>query len=424
VSVQVGEPLAHLNHEWAEPIPRGWQLVRLKHLARLYSGGTPDREKSEYWEDGTIPWLNSGEVNQWVVTQPSTHITEEGFRNSSAKWIPKGALVMALAGQGKTKGMAAQLAIDSTCNQSLVAIVPERHAVSRFLLWWLTANYETIRNQAGDELRDGLNLEIVGEIPCPYPAPTIQCAIADYLDRETARIDALVAAKERMVELLEQREHAVRTRIVSSSSTGTQYPRIRLKFLSPQIGVGVVVEPSKYFADQGVPFLHGSHITEAGIIFDPPKYMSAIDNARLSASRLRTDDVIVVRAGYPGRAVTVPPEFDGANCASIIIVRRGSKIVSRFLTDFLNSADGTRQVALAQYGAAQEQINVSHIVNFLIPSPSVSEQRASLERIKRTCAPLYVARQLLFRQIGLLQEHRQALITAAVTGQLDIPEAA
>jgi type I restriction enzyme, S subunit len=258
----------------------------------------------------------------------------------------------------------------------------------------------------------------------PLPPLPVQRAIADYLGRETARIDALIEAKRRMTELLAERERVTRSGIVSSSPDGTPYPRIRLKFLTPRIGVGLVINPSIYFSDEGVPFLHGSHITESGITFEPPKFMSKVDSASLPASQVRAGDVVVVRAGYPGRAVTVPAEFDGANCASIIIVRKSRKVVSDFLTEFLNGSDGSRQVALVQYGAAQEQINVSHVVDFLIPCPDVAEQRAALERIRHSCGPLYEARQQLLRLVGLLKERRQALVTAAVTGQLDIPEAA
>lgn len=105
--------------EWADKLPVHWNSVHLKWISTIYAGGTPSKTIESYWENGTIPWINSGAVNQTYILEPSTYITKAAYENSSAKWIPKKALVMALAGQGKTKGMVAQLGIDTTCNQSM-----------------------------------------------------------------------------------------------------------------------------------------------------------------------------------------------------------------------------------------------------------------------------------------------------------------
>ena len=153
--------------EWVDKLPIHWKAVSLRWISTIYAGGTPSKTNESYWEDGTIPWLNSGSVNQGMIYQPSTYITQEAFNNSSARWISKGSLVVALAGQGKTKGMVAQLGIDSTCNQSMAAISLYAELYSRYLFWWLTSNYQNIRNMAGGDLRDGLNLEHLGSIE-PY----------------------------------------------------------------------------------------------------------------------------------------------------------------------------------------------------------------------------------------------------------------
>lgn len=395
----------------------------LKRVVAMRAGGTPAVDDPSMWDEDGLPWVTIADMSSGLaVTGTARKVSSTGITSKS---LPVGQPGTSLFAMYASVGAVGVLGVRASWNQAILGIEPRPGvADAAFIRYWLEHLKPNLGAIARSNTQDNLNAEQVGNLPFPMVSLRVQQAVAYYLDRETARIDALIAAKRRMVELLEEREGAMRSRLVSCSPDGTPYPRVRLKFLSPQIGVGVVVNPSSYFADQGVPFLHGSHITEAGIVFDPPKYMSALDSARLSASRLRVGDVVVVRAGYPGRAVTVPVEFDGANCASIIIVRKGRKIVSNFLAEFLNSADGSRQVALVQYGAAQEQINVSHIVDFLIPCPDLAEQRAALERVKRACMPLYEARQNLFRQVGLLQERRQALVTAAVTGQLDSPEVA
>ena len=75
--------------EWLDELPNDWAITKLKWISKRYSGGTPDKTRPEFWENGTIPWLSSGEVNQVLVRFPTTFITDEAFRNSSAKWVPK-----------------------------------------------------------------------------------------------------------------------------------------------------------------------------------------------------------------------------------------------------------------------------------------------------------------------------------------------
>ena len=202
--------------EWIGEVPEHWGNAHLRWLTTRYSGGTPDKLNLDYWTEGNIPWINSGAVNQLFISEPSAYITEAAFENSSAKWIPAGALVMALAGQGKTKGMVAQLAIPTTCNQSMAAIIPNQELAARFLFWWLTSNYQNIRNMAGGDLRDGLNLELLGDIACPLAPFSEQQTIATFLDRETARIDLLSTKTQRSIDLLKER----RSSLITAAVTG------------------------------------------------------------------------------------------------------------------------------------------------------------------------------------------------------------
>jgi type I restriction enzyme S subunit len=147
---------------------------------------------------------------------PSEFITEEALNKSSAKWIPKGSILVALAGQGKTKGMAAQLMFDSTCNQSMCAVVPDAKLNAEYLHWWLHANYQNIRNLAGGDLRDGLNLEMIGSIKCPLPPYAEQVAISNYLKNLRNNNSKLIEKCRHSIDLL--KEH--RTSLISATVTG------------------------------------------------------------------------------------------------------------------------------------------------------------------------------------------------------------
>jgi len=200
--------------EWLDAIPVSWDVTRLRLLSNRYSGGTPSKDNPAYWQDGTIPWLNSGSVNQGTITKPSTFITELGFRESSAKWIPEESIIIALAGQGKTKGTAAFTTFKTTCNQSMGVVVFEKD-YSRFMYWWLVSQYKNIRGMASDDARDGLNLEMIGTIPCPLPSLSEQQKIAAFLDYKTQQIDQLIEKKKALIEKLEEKRIAVITQAVT-----------------------------------------------------------------------------------------------------------------------------------------------------------------------------------------------------------------
>ncbi|QPN60258.1 restriction endonuclease subunit S [Synechococcus sp. CBW1002] len=422
--------------EWLGEVPEDWGTSRVRWLCNRYAGGTPDKTRVEYWENGTIPWLNSGAVNDHRITEPSALITEEAFANSSAKWIPPGAILIALAGQGKTKGMVAQLAFMATCNQSMAALVPGSRIDSRFLYWWLDSNYQNIRNMAGGDLRDGLNLELIGNIQCPLPAPTEQATISAFLDHETAKIDALIAEQQRLIELLQEKRQAVISHAVTKGlnpdapmkDSGVEWlgevPEHwqvkKLKHVSPQVTVGIVVEPSKYYVDDGVPALRSLNVKQGEIILENLVYISVDANELHMKSKLYSGDLVAVRTGQPGTTAVIGPSLDGCNCIDLIIIRRPVLASSEFLSWYLASDSAKVQFSSGSGGAIQQHFNVATAANLVIPVPPKEEQVDIIRVIDLRAAQLDLLGGQALQAVDLLQERRSALISAAVTGQIDV----
>ncbi len=423
------------NLDWAETIPTHWREGKLRWLSTRFAGGTPDRANEAYWNDGTIPWLASGAVNQFDITEPSEYISEEGFKNSSARWVPRGGLVVALAGQGKTKGMVAQLQIEATCNQSMAAIIPQESLTNRFLLYWLSSNYQNIRNLAGGDLRDGLNLDLLGSISCPIPPIDEQRKISKFLDRETAKIDSLVAEQEKLIELLKEKRQAVISHAVTKGldpkapmkESGIEWlgdiPEHwsvkKLKRVSPQLTVGIVVNPSEYVAEVGLPFIYGGDISEGNIDTENCRRISSEDSCRNEKTKLQQGDIVTVRVGAPGVSAVVPAECDGGNCASVMLIRKGD-FDSDWLCFAMNSRIVRYQVEIVQYGAAQEQFNIGHAVDFWIPTPPISEQALISRYLNESISAFERLTTIARNSIDLLRERRSALISAAVTGKIDV----
>lgn len=143
--------------------------VKLGEIAEIKTGGTPSRRTKSYW-GGDIPWMSSGEVHQEIINETAEHITEDGLNNSNARWLPKNTVIIALNGQGKTKGTVSLLGIPLTCNQSLAGIICDDNAIlPEYLLYTLKNRYWELRGLAGGDNRSGLNLGLLRnlKICCP-----------------------------------------------------------------------------------------------------------------------------------------------------------------------------------------------------------------------------------------------------------------
>jgi type I restriction enzyme S subunit len=179
-------------------LSEGWRKVLVGAVARVETGGTPARSKPENW-GGDIRWMSSGEVKAKRVSETAERITEEGLRSSNAKVFAPGTVMVAMNGQGRTRGSVAYLDVGASCNQSLAAITPGEGLSSRFLYQNLDTRYDELRALTGDDARSGLNLHLIRSLPLLLPPLTEQCSIAwvlDAIDEAIEKTEAVIAATE------------------------------------------------------------------------------------------------------------------------------------------------------------------------------------------------------------------------------------
>ena len=170
-----------------ELCPDGVEYKKLEDICECYAGATPNTKRIEYWENGTIPWMSSGEVNKGVVWETEKKITQLGYDSSSTKMVPANTVVVALAGQGKTRGSVAIVRIPLCTNQSLCSLVTKGDVNPDFLYHYLKGQYLTLRKiSSGDGTRGGLNLKMINAFEIPVPPLPIQEEIVRILDHFTA----------------------------------------------------------------------------------------------------------------------------------------------------------------------------------------------------------------------------------------------
>ncbi len=178
-------------------IPEDWGVQLIGELATVRSGGTPSREIQSYW-NGAIPWITTSQIDFNTISEAEQFITEDGLKNSAAKLLPAGTLLMALYGQGKTRGKVGVLDFEAATNQACASISLHGNASREFLLHFLTSRYEAIRNSSNSGGQENLSGQIVKDIPVAIPPIPEQRAIATALsdvDALLAKLDTLVAKK-------------------------------------------------------------------------------------------------------------------------------------------------------------------------------------------------------------------------------------
>ncbi|MER9436061.1 restriction endonuclease subunit S [Mesorhizobium sp. M0618] len=170
---------------------REWSFDALGNLFDTSSGGTPDRTNKEYW-NGSIPWITTSIVNFSIITDADEYISDDGLRNSSAKVFPKKTILMAMYGQGKTRGQVAMLGVKAATNQACAAILPQKGIDPNFVFLNLGSRYEELRglsNSGGQEnLSQGLIKGLQFSFPNDYAE---QQRIADCLNS----LDDLIATE-------------------------------------------------------------------------------------------------------------------------------------------------------------------------------------------------------------------------------------
>lgn len=409
--------------------------MSVKRVIAFSTGWTPPTGEQRFY-DGDHLWANISDLGPRVLAETQKTISDEAVRESRMKASPPGSLLFAFK---LSVGAVSITRASMYTNEAIATFLPEAGIDVAYLYWAapVYVSQNAIENIYGAQL---LNRERIANARLGIPPAEEQRAIASFLDCETAKIDALVAKKERVIELLQEKRAALITQAVTRGldpnvpmkASGVEWlgeipahwETWRLKHVSGGLTVGVVVNPSHYVSPSGVPFLRGTDVTEGRIVLKNVQYMTEEANQEHHKSTLRQGDLVSIRVGYPGVTAVVPAELEGSNCASLLITRRSGRVNSRLLCYLMNSAGGKAQFKMLQDGAAQEQINVSDAVDFLVPLPPNTEQEAIVAHLDGLTSRIDALLTAIREGIDRLREFRTALISAAVTGKIDVREGA
>lgn len=423
---------------WFGETTTRWPVVQIRRVAHMGTGHTPDRSNEEYWKDCTIPWVTVSDIHGLgdrlaPLMQTEQHISELGLRNSAAVLHPPGTVMLS---RTASIGHSCVIGRPMATTQAFVTWTPGADLDSRFLLASLKALRPELDARAYGSTHMTIYFPDVENLKIPLPPVGEQRAIADFLDRETARIDALIEKRTRLVGLIEERNRVAahmsvlggRRVPVWLKASGS--PDVPKGWTSPLLQRVARVHMGTSFphefqgeASGDLPFVKVADLGNTdshGTLLPPENWISRDVAKRLGARVLPADAILYARVGAAlllnPRARTPWPCVVDDNVRGLEFVT-GLPAYWFFLLRLIDLGE------VANPGIVPS-VSEGQVTGLRVPLPPIDAQRSICEEVQRNESEALRMLLPLRGQLGLLKERRQALITAAVTGQLGIPAAA
>lgn len=425
-----------------------WPTVPLKRVCRLQSGLTIDGDRRVSGDTVTRPYLRVSNVQAgWLDLSSVSEVTVTS-RMAASSTLRPGHVLMTEGGDLDKlgRGTVWRGEIANCLHQNhIFALRPEEGVLEPRFLAYVTQGMPSRHyfESTGTKTTNlaSTNSSKILNMPTPLPPFEEQRRIADFLDTESSRVDSLSLLRTQTLQLLFERQESRIDGLVRGTShcdkITAEYPtlgevpanwaqgRLRNIDCSVQTGpFGSQLHAADY-VDGGWPVVNPANITSQGLVADRRSTVGEDVRTRLGAHILQRGDVVFGRRGELGRAGVVSATEEGWVCGtgSLRVRFRSDSFDSEYLRRFLAISAVRHYFALNAIGTTMANLNTSILLNMPLLIPCLEEQR----EIARLCTmaedDARVVRRRIARQVTLLAERKQALITAAVTGQLDVTTA-
>jgi type I restriction enzyme S subunit len=412
--------------EWLGEVPGHWAVTRLKNMAAINMGQSPNSDDCTEEEIGPPFLQGNADFGERCPLPRSYCAVANKLANANdilfSVRAPVGAINVADQSYGIGRG--------------LCAITAKSEHSMRFVFHALQVMKSELFAVATGSTYEAVSTDQVGNAKCLAPSLPEQTQIATFLDRETAKIDALVAEQRRLMALLKEKRQAVISHAVTRGlnpdaplkpsgiewlgDVQAHWDVLRLKKLARKLTDGEHISPS--LSDSGVPLLSAKDVRDWQVDYDVEKFVT-IENAELFWRRCQPEkgDVLVVSRGATvGRVGIV--ESDTAFClmGSVILCKPAEGFDPAFLYFALNAKHAQTSLWFSSDSSAQQAIYIRDVADVPVPIPPHAERKEIASFLKAEMFKFDTLTLEAQRAIDLLQERRTALISAAVTGQIDV----
>jgi restriction endonuclease S subunit len=401
-----------------------WKTKNIGDVCDLMTVGTPSRSKKEYFDNGKINWLVSGDVNMKIITKCKGKITEDGLANSNSKYLPLNSVVIALNGQGKTRGAVAMLKIKATCNQSLVSIFPKdlKMISSEYLYYNLDSRYDEMRKITGDSGNDrrGLNMPLLRNIDISFP---------DSLEEQKQVVKVLDEAFESISKSKESAEKNLNNakELFESYLEGV-FSNPGGDWEEKTLGEVVEINPKKSEikdipADEIVSFLP---MKDLGVLQKEttPVKEKQLSEVAGSYTYFAENDVLLAKVtpcfenGKLGIAKSLKNGI-GFGSSEYIVLRSSSRIIPEYLFYLLSQNKFRDSGKKLMFGACGlKRLSKEYIQNTPIPFPSILEQKTIVSKLDALSKQTKELESIYKQKIKSLDELKKSILQKAFAGEL------
>jgi type I restriction enzyme, S subunit len=413
--------------EWLEKVPEHWGLAPFKYGLRLLTEKTDERSNMVSLEN----------IEGWT----GRHIATESEYEGEGIAFQAGDILF-----GKLRPYLAKVLRAGKAGQAIgdfYVLRPAFQFYPKFTQYWLL-NSQVIDQLNGTTLgakMPRVNWDDMGALPLPCPSGYEQATIVAHLDRETSRIDALVEKKTRFIELLREKRQALITHAVTKGldphvkmkDSGVEWLgevpehwEVKpLKYVTSHIGSGKTpTGGASAYQNSGVIFLRSQNVYEDGLRLEDVAFISDEIDEEMRGSRVQENDVLLNITGASiGRSCHVSRNIGAANVNQhVCIIRALVSEYGSWIARLMASHAAQTQIDYFQNGAGREGLNFEQIGNMIFAFPSPVDAKKVIEKLQQRVHILDALTSKTERSIELLKERRSALITAAVTGQIDLRE--
>ena len=411
-----------------------WYKRQIGAICTTYAGGTPNRSMDSYY-NGNIPWVSSGEVNQNFIEDTLEKISENGLKYSSAKWIPKEAILMAM--YGATAGQISKLKIEATSNQAVLAIIP--HEVDDYFLYHkLKFIKSKILFLAQGSGQPNLSKSLIDETVVDYPPLPHQKKIAKILSTCDAVIEKTKATIAKYEAIKQGMMHDLFTRGIDLA-TGKLRPRYKdAPHLYKESELGQVpnewqietlnnltrlITDGSHFSpipqEDGLPIGNVKDIMDNGFNYDSCTRIKRETFFLLEKQNCRPleGDVLLSKDGTVGKVIHFKELRPIVLLSSISIIRVNDQLNSQYLTQILQSEYFDKALFTLLSGSALKRITLKDIQKIVVPFPySQQEQRVIAQKIEAINIKIYVENSTLNKY----QKIKAGLIEDLLTGKVEV----
>ena len=420
--------------DWLPEVPAHWADRKIAREIPFVVGWTPPSGKDEYY-DGELPWVTIADMTQMSVEDTKSKISLLAVRDKGAKIVPAGSMLFSFK---LSVGKVAFLTIDSYTNEAIAGFLPSGPLD---LDYWRYAAPEFIPRYGRENIYGAtlLNQELISSVRFFAPARAEQTQIARFLDHETARIDGLIEEQQRLIELLKEKRQAVISHAVTKGLdptvpmkySGVEWlgdvpahwvvSQLKLNTLEMQTGPFGSQLHAEDYVDGGIPLVNPAHMIGGEIIPDSQVTVDEVTWQRLKRHALTAGDIIFARRGELGRCAIVTKEQDGWLCGTgSLKAKLSSQLDAEYAYLLITSKGAVAELSLESKGSTMENLNTETLGRIRLPLPPVTQQKAILEYVHEVSGQFSALVDAAESGISLITERRSALISAAVTGKIDM----